>query len=211
MALGGAKASFLNNTCLKFNFPQESKLNRKWVLVLYLKDNPRMHQWETRERETRTGEEISGKGRWISKLLTISYWGLVLLGTLSEMVRNLPQNHSQDNCGENEAPRVQNLRRHSLSRSAKSSHAKQSQPCSESFYWEDSSIAHWLPSLIGWEWPPAPGMLMSLHFWAEGSTDSSGCQESPWAEKKRSRCWDVKLTMCWKLSTAAASEHGEVK
>ena len=108
-----------------------------------------MHQWESRERETRTGEEISGKGRWISKLLTISYWGSVLLGTLSETVRNLPQNHSQDNCGENEAPRVQNLRRHSLSRSAKSSHAKQSQPCSESFYWEDSSICP-LTSISYW-------------------------------------------------------------
>lgn len=41
----------------------------------------------------------------------MSYWG-------SETVRHLPQNQSQDQGRLNEVPREQNLRRHSLSRSA---------------------------------------------------------------------------------------------
>ena len=54
--------------------------------------------------------EKSVKGMLISKLLTVSYWGSVLLETLSETVRNLPQNQSQDQGGVNKAARVQNLR-----------------------------------------------------------------------------------------------------
>lgn len=54
--------------------------------------------------------EKSVKGMLISRLLTVSYWGSVLLEILSETVRNLPQNQSQDQGGVKKAARVQNLR-----------------------------------------------------------------------------------------------------
>lgn len=53
--------------------------------------------------------EKNSKG--ISRLLTVSYEGSVLLKTLSKTMRNLPENQNQDPGGMNEAVKVQNLRR----------------------------------------------------------------------------------------------------
>lgn len=55
--------------------------------------------------------EKTVKGMLISRLLTVSYEGSVLLKTLSKTMRNLPENQNQDPGGMNEAVKVQNLRR----------------------------------------------------------------------------------------------------
>ena len=47
----------------------------------------------------------------ISRLLTVSYEGSVLLKILSKTMSNLPQNQNQDLGGMNEAVKVQNSRR----------------------------------------------------------------------------------------------------
>ena len=55
--------------------------------------------------------EKTVKGMLISRLLTVSYEGPVLLKILSKTMSNLPQNQNQDLGGMNEAVKVQNSRR----------------------------------------------------------------------------------------------------
>ena len=55
--------------------------------------------------------EKTVKGMLISRLLTVSYEGSVLLKILSKTMSNLPQNQNQDLGGMNEAVKVQNSRR----------------------------------------------------------------------------------------------------
>ena len=55
--------------------------------------------------------EKTVKGMLISRLLTVSYEGSVLLKILSKTMSNLPQNQNQDLGGMNEAVKVQNSSR----------------------------------------------------------------------------------------------------
>lgn len=167
-----------------------------------------MHLGVSRDSETRKGE-TSVKSMLLSRLLTMSYWGLILLGTLSKTVRNLPQNENQDQGGMNEALRVQNLREYSRSRSAKFKSSKSRVGPAQNHSaggWEDwsiyprTSISHWL-------------RIAPCHSDADGPAFEAlpalpGAKKAPRQRKSKAGAQAGKLSMLCELSIAAAGSMG---